>query len=83
MFREDPGPCAICGAAHSACTSDSGPITMTQLPARDASLSTQPEEPPAELAPPETTTPEPAPFSTAEYDRKKHGLKRAGKDAGR
>lgn len=32
----DPGPCPICGAEHSACTSDTGPITVAQLPARDA-----------------------------------------------
>ena len=35
MFRTDPGPCPICGAAHAACTSGRGPITMAQLPARD------------------------------------------------
>jgi hypothetical protein len=34
--RTDPGPCPICGSAHTACTSDSGPIVVTQLPARDA-----------------------------------------------
>lgn len=37
MFRQDdPGPCPICGAAHSACTAVSGPIAVAQLPARDA-----------------------------------------------
>jgi len=34
--RRDPGPCPICGAPHSACTTDSGPVTIVQLPARDA-----------------------------------------------
>lgn len=34
--RSDPGPCPICGADHTACTTDSGPITVVQLPARDA-----------------------------------------------
>jgi hypothetical protein len=41
--RRDPGPCPVCGAAHSACTTDSGPVTIVQLPARDAAR---------ELAPP-------------------------------
>jgi hypothetical protein len=36
--RLDPGPCPICGAAHTACTADSGPVTITQLPQRDALL---------------------------------------------
>jgi len=34
--RIDPGPCAVCGAAHSACTDDPGPIEVVQLPSRDA-----------------------------------------------
>jgi hypothetical protein len=77
MFRTDPGPCPICGEAHSACTSSSGPITLAQLPARDALAATaQTVEPPAELLQPlAVAEPPPMPFSTAEYDRKKHGLK--------
>jgi hypothetical protein len=75
MFREDPGPCPICGAAHAACTTDSGPITVVQLPARDASLTAESQEPPADLAPPPSHV-ESAPFSTGEYSRKTHGLKR-------
>lgn len=35
MFRLDPGPCPIYGAAHAACTADSGPVAIVQLPARD------------------------------------------------
>lgn len=36
LFRTDPGPCPICGVAHTACTaSDAGPIAIPQLPARD------------------------------------------------
>lgn len=35
MFRQDPGPCPICGAPHTTCTASSGPITLAQLPARD------------------------------------------------
>jgi hypothetical protein len=74
MVRQDPGPCPICGAAHTACGADSGPITVVQLPARDALAMapvapTEPDLPPVVVA-------ESAPFSTAEYDRKKHGLKR-------
>lgn len=52
-FRSDPGPCPICGAPHAACTATSGPVTVQQLPARDAMLATaQSQEPPAELRPP-------------------------------
>jgi hypothetical protein len=36
MGGPDPGQCPICGAAHGACTTDSGPITIAQLPMRDA-----------------------------------------------
>lgn len=52
MVRFDPGPCPICGAAHTACTADRGPIVVSQLPARDALAATaQSVEPPAELVP--------------------------------
>ena len=44
MFnRLDPGPCPICGKAHSACTADSGPIEVVQLPARDAAARMVPD----------------------------------------
>ena len=36
LFRMEPAPCPVCGAAHTACTADPGPITVAQLPARDA-----------------------------------------------
>lgn len=78
MFRQDPGLCPICGAAHAACTADAGPITVTQLPARDAlaaaalAVTAQSVEPPAELAP-AVVDPVPAPFSTSEYKRATHG----------
>jgi hypothetical protein len=76
MFRQDPGPCPICGQAHSACTSSPGPITLAQLPARDALQATaQSQEPPAELAP-IVTEPIPVPFSTSDYKRSEHGPKR-------
>lgn len=32
----DPGPCPVCGAAHTACTANRGPIAAVQFPARDA-----------------------------------------------
>lgn len=70
MFRQDdPGPCPICGAAHSACTADSGPILVAQLPARDAVLQAyaQSREPSAELAEPVMVPPEPVPFTTSDY----------------
>lgn len=37
VSRVDPGPCPICGAAHTACTASPAPILVPQLPARDAS----------------------------------------------
>ncbi|HXO85940.1 MAG TPA: hypothetical protein VN803_10510, partial [Gemmatimonadales bacterium] len=46
---DDPGPCPVCGAAHSTCPGDRdsagigtsrGVIVIRQLPARDASAST-------------------------------------------
>lgn len=71
MFRQDPGECPICGAAHTACRADSGAITQVQLPQRDEMLQAAAQEPPAELVPAESE-----PFSTAEYSRAKHGQMR-------
>lgn len=63
--RPDPGPCPICGAPHTACTTDSGPVTVPQLPARDALMAqAQSAEPPAELVPPIEETES---FTTATY----------------
>jgi hypothetical protein len=42
IVRTDPGRCLICGAAHTACTVNSGPITAVQLPARDGELEPPP-----------------------------------------
>lgn len=39
LFKQDPGPCPICGAAHATCTTTSGPPTVALLPMRDAELS--------------------------------------------
>lgn len=38
LFRQDPGPCPVCGAAHSACTATPGSTAVVQLPARDAAV---------------------------------------------
>jgi len=38
-FRTDPGPCPVCGAAHSACTApNTDSLAVPQLPARDAAM---------------------------------------------
>ena len=42
MFRVDPGPCLVCGAAHSACRGDTGPITQQILPATAAAAGDDP-----------------------------------------
>jgi hypothetical protein len=70
MFRQDPGPCPVCGAAHSACTGDTGQaILIPQLPARDAAgrlvLRATPQ---AEAV--QATLP-PGSFTTATYRGKK------------
>jgi len=60
--RTDPGDCPICGAAHTACTADSGPVEVVQLPARDAAaalelrLELQADRVQATLPPGEFTT---------------------------
>jgi hypothetical protein len=67
-WRQDPGPCPVCGAAHAACKALSSqaqdPITVVQLPARDAraAAAVPATQPPA---PAETT------FTTATYRRPK------------
>lgn len=73
MFRSDPGACAICGAAHTACTADPGPIRVEQLPATAAAREAAAE---AVVTPPlvaeivQAGLPEGA-FTTATYQRKK------------
>jgi hypothetical protein len=66
--RRDPGPCPICGAAHTACTTQ-GPagIVIDQLPAKTAALAAL-EEPPVAVP----DVPPPVEFSTATYERAKH-----------
>lgn len=41
--RASPGPCPICGAAHSACTPGDTVIAVSQLPARDHRFRTHDE----------------------------------------
>lgn len=63
LFRQDPGPCPICGAPHTACTTDNvAAMTTLQLPCRDAAAAAQP-----------APTPE---FTTATYRRAVHGKDR-------
>jgi len=72
-MRDDPGPCPICGAAHTMCTASSGPIQVPQTPARDALARATV----AELEPPALTGAVPAtaigdgsdarPFTTGTY----------------
>lgn len=54
FWRFDPGPCPICGAAHTACRGSVGPILVPQLPARDAATDgeLQGPAPIADLEPP-------------------------------
>lgn len=33
IWHPDPGDCIVCGAAHSGCVADDGPIIIEQLPA--------------------------------------------------
>lgn len=67
MFKTDPGQCPICGAAHTACRSDAGPIRIVQLPNRDAAEVKAPELVAEQLQP---SLP-PSHFTTATYRGKK------------
>jgi len=69
MFRRDPGPCPICGAAHAACTTDSGPVLVEQLPARDAAAA-HPAAPPLVAEIVQATLP-PGEFTSGTYRRAK------------
>jgi hypothetical protein len=72
--RCDPGPCPICGAAHTACTGTTPAPVVQMTPARDA-LSTAGEtndravRAPGDV-PSHTESP---PFTTATYRRKRRG----------
>lgn len=73
--RQSPGPCPICGIAHTGC--GAGPITIQQLPARDAAaIVTQP--PVIAEASPATATLPSEPFTTSSYRRlKKQSTRKA------
>jgi hypothetical protein len=76
MWRQDPGPCPICGKAHTACKpARPTAIELTVLPARDARVGNVPT--PADVEPPElvaevvqATLPKDT-FTTGTYRRKK------------
>jgi hypothetical protein len=86
FYRQDPGPCPICGQDHAACTTDSGPVVVPQLPARDAMpIAASGDKAAADsdsLAQGATQAAAPAPepppvaFTTKTYDRAKHGARR-------
>jgi hypothetical protein len=63
-LRHDPGPCPICGAEHTACTADPGPIAIVQLPARDAAVQGGAAGMPSPAAPP-GASPAPPPAAPA------------------
>lgn len=63
FWRQDPGPCPVCGAAHTACTGTPGPLVVVQLPARDAATTRGAELP--SPAPPPVSDVSPAPAAPA------------------
>lgn len=71
--RRDPGPCPVCGEAHTACTAgDRDAVTMTMLPARDrvpGSPLVQTHDQTLAAA----LVKNPNAFSTRTYERAKHG----------
>lgn len=76
MFRQDPGPCLVCGRAHSACTAgDHAAIEIAQLPQRDAAAARAAGQapPPALVADTVQATLPPGQFTSATYrgDRKR------------
>jgi len=71
-MRFDPGPCPICGAAHTACTSGSGPILVVQQPARDAAAAIDAPGPPLVAEIVQATLP-PGQVTSGTYRRPKKG----------
>jgi hypothetical protein len=68
IWRRDPGPCIVCGAAHTACTAGDGEeIAIVQMPLRDAAASPSPLE--ADRV--QATLP-PGQFTTGTYRRRKN-----------
>ncbi len=72
MFRRDPGPCPICGEAHTACipagASRGGSVVVPVLTAGLEQRIAQPLE--ADRI--QATLP-PGQFTSATYERAKHG----------
>lgn len=67
-FRVDPGPCPICGVEHSACTATPGPISIQQLPQRDAAAASEPSPDAAPLVAQQVQTAlPPGEFTTGTY----------------
>jgi len=68
--RIDPGPCPVCDAPHTTCTSpDYRGITVRQAPARDAALAAEQARTAAAAA---SSAPAPAgTFTTATYRGRK------------
>lgn len=65
---DDPGPCIVCGAPHSTCTSLGGVVSV-------------PLRRPLNFVPPpvEEEPPEPVVVKTSEYRRAEHGPQRKRK----
>jgi hypothetical protein len=55
LWRDDPGPCIVCGAPHSACSATSGPVIVVQLPATVAAALRVSAPEPAPVVGPFTT----------------------------
>lgn len=70
FWRRYPGDCPICGAAHTSCRSDDGPIAIVQMPARDAAAARALASAAAPLKADQATLP-PGQVTTGTYRRKK------------
>lgn len=71
-WRHDPGPCPICGAPHTGCTADGGPIVVVQLPATVAAA----ERARVAAAIVQEATEPPPEFNVATYRGKKKSIRR-------
>lgn len=72
LFRQDPGPCPVCGAPHTACTApNTAAMTTALLPCRDAAQAAA-----AAVTPPPAPALGPQDFTTASYRRALHGKDR-------
>lgn len=71
LFRQSPGVCPVCGAAHTSCTAGDRVIVAVQLPARDASVELARVPLVAEVPAALGDGTDGRPFSTATYRGKK------------